>query len=58
MALNKREKTLAWGVGALVVILVTDLWVIEPYFAQRAKLLRPAKVLGNSRNGISTARTR
>ncbi|MEI6232788.1 MAG: GspMb/PilO family protein [Planctomycetota bacterium] len=39
MALNKRETTLAWGVGTIVLVLAVDLWVIEPYFAQRAKLI-------------------
>lgn len=38
MALSKRESTLAWGVGAIVLLLGCDLLVIEPYFAQRAKL--------------------
>ena len=39
MALNKREKTLALGVGGLGLILAVDLLVIEPFFAQREKLV-------------------
>ena len=38
MALSKRERTMAWVVGAVVLVLGGDLLVIEPYFAQRAKL--------------------
>lgn len=38
MALSKRESKLAWGVGIIAVLLAVDLLIIEPYFAQRAKL--------------------
>ena len=39
MALNKRESTLAWGVGMVALVLAVDMLIIEPYFSQRAKLL-------------------
>ena len=42
MVLSKRESKLAWGVGIIAMLLATDLLIIEPYFAQRAKLSRSA----------------
>src|SRR4051794_18339047 len=38
MALNKREKILAYGVGAVGLVLAIDLLVIEPFSAQREAL--------------------
>lgn len=38
MALSKRESILAWGVGSVALLLAVDLLIVEPYFAQRAKL--------------------
>lgn len=38
MAMSRRERTLAWGVGAVVGLLLLDSLVLTPYFKQRDAL--------------------